>query len=293
MAPTVHAQAELPETVEDETCLDCHEDIDKTLAGTPHRLASQIQKPATAVACGDCHSGAVDHVDDPSVENITNPANLEGFAAVKACSGCHVAHVDLDNYGFDTHAEVEMNCNSCHRIHGDKPSLLLDTEARFCAVCHEEKATDFMGVSNHPVYQRNITCLNCHRFVKRLDHNLAYDLAGTCRECHPEQSGPFLYEHGAINAYSVEGGGCVVCHSPHGSPNDRLLKQPPQHLCDQCHLPVGHTTAHGGIFADYDCRICHSAIHGSFVNEYYIDEDLSSRIPGCAAGQPGCHDSNR
>ncbi|MCP4570047.1 MAG: hypothetical protein GY841_20900 [FCB group bacterium] len=286
------AMAEDAPAIDDETCLDCHEQFDRTLRATPHRLSSEINNPAVVVACVGCHEGAEMHLEDPDRGTIGNPALLSGSDVRDICFDCHTAHIELDNYGFDTHTVDEINCGECHQIHGSNHKSLRDNRADFCRICHEEKTSGLMAVSNHPVNQGNLTCLSCHRFVKRLNDNLAYDQAGICRDCHPTQAGPFMYEHEAINAYAVEGGGCVVCHAPHGSANNRLLHQPDRQLCLQCHLPAGHQTAHGGIWSEYDCQVCHIETHGSFVSNLYLDENLPTKLGGDCYNT-GCHSLNR
>ncbi len=281
--------------IDDESCLMCHDGMDKTLAQSPHRLASQVTKPATALACVRCHDGAAEHVDDPSAETIVNPADVFGHEAARICSPCHVAHVELDNYGFDAHSVQEMNCASCHKIHGTDSRLLLDGSARFCSECHQGQLTDMLGNTNHPVFAGEVTCLSCHRFVKRQDDDPAYQLRGVCRSCHPEQGGPFLYEHDAVNAYAVEGGGCTECHKPHASENDRLLKQPGAMMCRQCHsVPPKHinNTVHGDAWARFDCAVCHTAVHGSFDSDLFLDPNLPSRW-GVNCYGTGCHSLNR
>jgi len=292
---TLFARADSRSIIEDGDCLDCHDGYDKSLSWGPHRLASTIAEPATEIACIDCHSGYENHVDDPSEDNIENPADLPGHEATAVCFQCHAAHVYLDDYGFNAHSEMEMNCSSCHKIHGRSQSLLLDAKADFCLACHKEKKSDFAGLSNHPVIAGTVTCLSCHRFAIRADDNLAYGLSGACAQCHPEQTGPFPYEHDAATAYAVNGGGCLECHTPHGSPNNFLLKQPGQMLCRQCHMaPVKHdrNSAHGNAWERYECVVCHTDIHGSFDNGLYLDPDLASRW-GANCYQAGCHDANR
>lgn len=272
----------------DSTCLDCHDGLNQSLKPGPHRLGSEYPRPKVVVACVSCHAGAETHVDNPDRETITTPAELAGHEAFVICTQCHLAHVGLDNYGFDVHAVQEMNCTKCHRIHVDDRPLLLDDRAEYCLPCHQEAATAFARGSQHPVLQGNITCLSCHRVIKRADNRPGYDLAAVCRGCHPAEAGPFPYEHAAVNGYSVAEGGCTECHNPHGSENDHLLAQPTVHLCRPCHAPVGHITAHGGIWADHDCLVCHADIHGSFVSNRFLDPAMAARVGGDCF-RTGCH----
>jgi DmsE family decaheme c-type cytochrome len=275
--------------VDDETCLDCHEDYNRSLTSTVHRLSSEIEKPAATVACASCHAGAEAHLDDPSTETITNPANQAGREIIKTCTQCHQGHSALDDYGYDAHSIAELSCTSCHKVHGHDAKLLLDRDAEFCFECHASTRDQFRRRSNHPVLQKAMTCLSCHSFVKRDDQAVMYDLQQHCRDCHPEQGGPFLYEHQAVNAYSAQSGtGCVDCHHPHGSPNDRLLKQPGNQTCTQCHYPARHRTAHDGAYADVSCQFCHTDTHGSFNSNFFLDPDLPAKY-GLDCYQSGCH----
>ncbi|MEW6051048.1 MAG: cytochrome c3 family protein [Candidatus Zixiibacteriota bacterium] len=282
--------ASLSEGPDDATCLGCHDGYDKSLDSTPHRLSSQIKNPSAAVACVSCHAGGAVHAEDPSAANISNPSRLVGHDAVKACASCHQAHRELDNYGFDAHAVQETNCASCHKVHNAAAmSSLRDNDAAFCGSCHTESATMLSRRSNHPVRQGAMSCLSCHQFAKRSDRNQAYDLNRVCQDCHPEQSGPFPNEHAVATSYSVEGGGCVECHNPHGSENDHLLKQSGNRLCQQCHVVPGHQTAHSGAYANYDCVVCHTDTHGSFQDWRFLDRDLGAKL---GDGSCYCHSLN-
>ena len=281
-------------TIDDATCLDCHEDMNKTLHHTPHRLSSEITSPKVNISCTSCHAGGEVHIEDPSEDNISNPANLDGRDILTVCSQCHVSHRELDNYGFDNHAVLEMNCTKCHDIHGGTRSLLLDDKASFCQKCHIETKTKFHRRSNHPVMQGNLTCLSCHRFTRRQDDNVQYDINRVCQDCHPDEGGPVLYEHDAVNGYSVQGGGCVNCHEPHGSENNYLLKQRGNGLCKNCH--VEHVTRHHNqlwdeVWSKIPCQTCHIDTHGSFVSKLLLDPDLPVKFNGDCY-QSGCHSLN-
>jgi DmsE family decaheme c-type cytochrome len=275
--------------VDDETCLGCHEDLNLSLKATAHRLSSEIEKPATTVTCVSCHAGAAAHIDDPTPDNIVNPANQIGLDIIKNCTQCHEGHSALDDYGYDAHSIAELSCTSCHKVHTTDAKLLLDEDAEFCFACHESTRDEFRRRSNHPVLQKAMTCLDCHSFVMRDDQAIIYDLVQHCRDCHPEQGGPFLYEHQAVNAYSAQSGtGCMDCHHPHGGPNDRLLRQAGNQNCTGCHFPARHGIAHGGSFADQACQYCHIDTHGSFVSNFYLDPDLPAKY-GIDCYESGCH----
>jgi len=279
------AQVSEPE-VDDETCLGCHEDRAATLMNTPHRPASDLESSATGVACASCHEGASEHIEDPSIETIGNPARQSDQTVYMVCENCHTAHRELDNIGFDPHLDFGLNCASCHSIHGGQPGLVVDEQFKFCGECHAALASEWYRTSVHPVADGQVTCISCHDFTGSLQPNFGSGPQENCYSCHPMQAGPFPWPHEATSSYLPQGGGCTSCHMPHGSANDRLLTQPGDGLCTQCHgTPPAHRTAHGGIGEQYMCAECHDAVHGSDYNKNLLDPDLAAKIGG---SQPSC-----
>jgi len=273
----------LAEEPDNETCLMCHDGMDRL---GMHKLGSLGGKPEKALACVSCHSGGETHVDDPSRENIGNPATMTTGAVETVCATCHQPHLELDNVGYDPHRQLDLTCSSCHRVHGEQDGLLIDDQAEFCGSCHVSAANEFQRRSNHPVLDGIVTCVSCHDFVGRTPPGYAHGQAAVCADCHAEQTGPFLFEHEAGSSFSIEGSGCIACHRPHGSPNERLLNQPGNAMCRQCHgLPPGHLTAHGGAYAALDCMDCHSAVHGSNDNRSLLDSRLGILL---GDGPDGC-----
>ena len=64
-----------------------------------------------------------------------------------------------------------------------------------------------------------------------------------CAQCHREQTRPFVFEHEALRE------GCVVCHTPHGSINSKMLVERDANLCLKCHAQVqGTGVASGDVF---------------------------------------------
>ena len=94
-------------------------------------------------------------------------------------------------------------------------------------------------------------------------------IAETCTSCHADKRGPFLWEHAPGRD------GCVSCHDPHGSSNERMLVAKPPIFCQRCHVMTQHPStiydaALVGAGASPSVRVyarscvtCHSAIHGS------------------------------
>jgi predicted CXXCH cytochrome family protein len=64
---------------------------------------------------------------------------------------------------------------------------------------------------------------------------------------------------------------CSICHNPHGTMNDNLLKVRAPWLCQQCHEPTSHRgnvgnlagTSTGANTLARGCLNCHTQIHGT------------------------------
>jgi DmsE family decaheme c-type cytochrome len=128
--------------------------------------------------------------------------------------------------------------------------------------------------SHHPIREGKMFCSDCHDSHGQHEKNLnAPTVNMVCYKCHAEKQGPFVYEHPPVTE------NCLICHNPHGTVANNLLRQPATFLCLRCHQ--GHRTApnfgphtgaglvdvgksHALQRAFYsDCTQCHSQIHGS------------------------------
>ena len=278
--------AELIETTS--TCLDCHEDFDQEFHGTVHELSTNPGS-GLVIGCTSCHAGWQAHLDDPSAENIGNPGKLVQSEQVAICSQCHATPHQQAMLASDPHGRAGVSCADCHSVHSESVGLVLDERQQFCYTCHRTVAAQFEARSAHPLLEENIRCTDCHSLGTNSDPMFDVGHDWTCQNCHDEKSGPFRFEHQVTYAHSVEGDGCVECHSPHGSPNDRLLNQPSDGLCWQCHgTPPGHLSAHAGIMVGLDCVDCHTEIHGSDHNPNFLDPELAMKLP-LDCFRSGCH----
>jgi len=270
-------------------CLDCHDDIAEGLIGTKHELTTGTTQ-GMHVSCIGCHTDYEQHLDDPTEYHPTRPDTLGFLAQAKICGTCHVTPHQATMVTTDPHSRSQVDCLSCHKIHDNMHEFLLVRDKdEFCTGCHTNVKAQFSQRSSHPLESGNIECLDCHSQDSRKDHQMATGFDWSCQECHTELAGPYLFEHPVTYSHLVDGGGCVECHSPHGSPNESLLNQPGSGICMQCHgIPAGHLTAHSDMATKVDCVNCHTDIHGSNDNSLFLDPMLGTTFyANCY--QSGCH----
>lgn len=278
---------------ESEACLDCHDGQDATLAGTVHVLGGGGS--ASGIACTDCHGTNSAHwEEDPEENPMINPSGLGAAAEAKQCASCHETSHQQNMLERNVHARNEINCSGCHSVHSsdEHTALLKEEETELCHGCHRDIEGELARSYRHPVSDGVVKCTECHMTLDETSSELSLNGTNVCAKCHGEFQGPFPFEHQATLDYSTEEGGCLTCHAPHGSDHPRMLNQPyePPHfqLCTQCHfVPSGHNLnpMHGTRWAGLACNTCHTDIHGSYTNRFFLSESL--RAEGCLNGS--CH----
>ena len=222
---------------------------------------------------------------------IMVPVGIPGaeFVGTEECSTCHeevvrdfktADHAKLQAKGPNS---VDMGCESCHGAgskhveSGGAPGTIINPEksGETCFQCHLDTKAQFSMPFAHPVLSGKMGCSDCHDPHKGGPiGGGATSLAGrndTCTECHTAQRGPFVFEHEATRE------GCIVCHSPHGSVNQKMLTERNQTLCLKCHsqdqlntstlgqLGIGSRGHSASFLSRATCwtRGCHEQVHGS------------------------------
>lgn len=269
-----------------EPCRTCHPAVWLTFPKNPHfkSLAAANAKPETG-GCESCHGPGRAHVEARGGKaTIVAFSELAPAAILQSCLRCHSQTLSRANIQRSTHTRHDVACTSCHSIHrSPTPRALLARQQRdVCYGCHGNVRAQFNMPFKHRVNEGAIQCSDCHnphgapaptwRMASRprlTDQGLANEQP--CLVCHSDKRGPFVFEHAAVRV-----DGCEACHSPHGSPNPRLLRRPVTFtLCLECHNGAGAFGRNGqGIptqspshnMADpryQNCTTCHVKIHGS------------------------------
>lgn len=254
--------------------------------------------------CGGGAALAVILLSCSTTNTILAPPSIPGaeFVGSEECATCHESITK--DFRTATHARLKahgdnaknMGCESCHgpgSLHvksgGGAGTIINPRKSpETCFQCHLEVRAKFQLPHHHPVLEGRIGCADCHNphkgsAIKGGGTSLPQSVKGggiallsqneTCFQCHSAQQGPFVFEHEATRE------GCVSCHSPHGSVNQRLLTERSAQLCLKCHFQ--QQLAGGRIFigdSDHTNRLpqgtcwsagCHEAIHGSQVNGHF------------------------
>lgn len=262
-----------------EVCATCHEAEAKGFPANPHsRLA--LEHSTSGATCESCHGPGKAHVESAGdVTKIFNPAKATAKEVDQKCLECHAtAHA---NFARSAHAEAGVSCLNCHSVHKseEKEHLLRASQPMLCFQCHSDVKPQFSMPFHHKVNEGLMRCSDCHDphgTFESKQLRVTADQNAICTKCHTETAGPFIYEHPVVKTE-----GCVSCHSPHGSPNPRILNVANLNtLCLQCHSatnssafphavsPIG--PVHSQVATEVACTNCHSQIHGSNASDVYF-----------------------
>ncbi len=231
---------------------------------------------------------------------VVAPPQIAGakYAGSKQCVQCHAD--EASHFASATHSKLHLTddkvgdtgCEACHgpaSLHvtsGGAAGTIVNPKKspEACFQCHLDKRSQFSLPNSHPVLAGKISCVDCHdvhsgNAIRGTGAALASQ-NDTCTSCHTQQKGPFVFEHRALKE------GCVSCHNPHGSINQKMLVARDANLCLRCHLEAPSTPNAGQINANaintsvqnHNARLmqgtcwsagCHEAIHGSNANNHF------------------------
>jgi DmsE family decaheme c-type cytochrome len=271
-----------------QTCLGCHgqdQHIVAFLKSSPMALKGDQRTPMASGGCESCHGPAAAHVasrmkggdGEPGI--VFKGPNASPVAARnEVCQGCHEGGM-LINWQGSQMERAGVACTDCHTVHASEdPVRVKKTQAEVCFGCHAEQRADSFKYSHHPVREGLVVCSDCHNPMGSAGpHELKeFSVNETCYNCHADKRGPMLWEHQPVRE------DCTNCHTPHGSTQARLMKEPMNFLCSSCHSAVsngsggafgGHAAVFGNLPAGIalssalanqrQCLNCHSQVHGS------------------------------
>lgn len=221
------------------SCRDCHAPHTSTLRGL---LRQGSHQPVQEGKCDACHKSADGTMTlKPSVGS--GPGKVD-------CLQCH-ASVASAGKGAGGHVErLAGQCLLCHTPHASDANSLLKGEVKeLCLGCHPQTRREMAFDSIHPPAQEG-KCSACHStHASEQPKLLRQEGQVLCRSCHLEDKHRLAHPSGkdwvdpksgqrrdVIDPRTGKTLDCMSCHSPHGSPYDKLLTASGQRgLCLQCH----------------------------------------------------------
>ena len=262
----------------DAKCVKCHDETEAylvlSMATNKHGMAKDGRLPS----CVGCHGPSETHTNKPDgMKERPKPEfpygkrtkdDIAGHNQV--CADCHKGGRKFMDWASSAHAARDVACTDCHKLHVQKdPMRDKRTQPEVCYNCHKEQRILFNKPSHHPVPEAKMACSDCHASHGSTGPKLVQrdTIADTCFTCHMEKRGPFVRKHEPAED-------CTICHNPHGTAVDSLLKVRAPMLCQQCHEPTqhrggmpnftaGNSTSNIGITGGRACMNCHTNIHGT------------------------------
>jgi DmsE family decaheme c-type cytochrome len=268
-------------------CNACHLDKFEATRDNAHTVLfgpQWQQRTGHEIGCLNCHGDVSEHIAGGGGRGTAFAFRDEPAPARNdACLGCHRnTHPTFDR---SMHARAGLACTDCHSQHQGAATALLREPAvpadiaalgavtRVCFGCHAGPFAEAALNERHRLRDGALDCTSCHDPHAPMSRpSLGGFKQAQCAGCHADKGGPFVFEHPASRTE-----GCTACHSAHGSPNRHMLAhQRVGELCFSCHaaVPQFHAgfspTTPPRFGLDTQCTSCHSAIHGSNFNPFFL-----------------------
>jgi len=271
--------------VVDSNCQACHENLLPGEVGPGHRSKPRCadchrdeethHDPAlgTATECTQCHTPHGSRNLRLVKERISTPAggarpvefiNRNGLANGSYASVndpgsgvCEICHTTTRFYRSDGSGQQHFvsNCIVCH---GHEQGFALSISLDDCTVCHGGIVDRMGATGGHGTVDSN--CQACHQNLLPGEVGQGHRSVPRCAECHLDKQ----THHDPAAGTATE---CTQCHTPHGSPNLRLVRESISTPAGGVR-PVEFTSTNGladGSYASVShpgsgvCEICHTA----------------------------------
>lgn len=229
--------------VGDEKCASCHDVVMNSFVRTVHGRLANFEANGGQKGCESCHGPGSIHAESGDVKAILSLTKLDPDQASALCLQCHSSGELMEWHG-NEHALNGVACTDCHKLHQSGTPLrksLKMAEPELCYGCHKEYQAMASFPSHHPVKEGKMICTSCHQTHGSTLKGLKTDerVNDLCYNCHARYQGPFVFEHSPVQE------DCNICHNPHGTVANNLLKQSEPFLCLQCHESHFHAARTG------------------------------------------------
>jgi predicted CXXCH cytochrome family protein len=223
-------------------CYSCHKEVLPEKARSTHEIAMEGN-------CKNCHDP---HGSDNKFILVKSGDKL--------CFDCHKDMSDKVRFKHRS-LEKDKGCLNCHNPHASaKSNHLLKTEVpSLCKKCHKtDKLTFKRKHMNYPVANSN--CNSCHNPHGSNKRGMVFDVAHAavterkctdchqkptslktkkqttqlCSECHRDMVEQ-TFNKNRVHWPLVDNVGCLNCHNPHATKEQKLLKGSVINVCGKCH----------------------------------------------------------
>jgi DmsE family decaheme c-type cytochrome len=215
--------------------------------------------PATYVGsekCISCHVSQGETFAKTTMGRIflKNPRSEQEKLGCEACHGpgsVHVAKKGAEDDGLE----------GIFTFDADSPRSIPERNAK-CLTCHEnDKRTHWKGSAHET---RNLACTSCHQIMDKASPRFQLIKATeteTCTQCHKDRKAQlWRSSHMPVREGKLK---CTSCHNPHGTPNEKLLKEASvNETCYTCHADKRGPFLFEHAPARDNCLNCHEP-HGS------------------------------
>jgi DmsE family decaheme c-type cytochrome len=265
---------------------------------SPHAGAEFEKKKLEEVATKPTHVAAADQPakpdekkkeekEEPKEKVDPGPATYVGSAK---CMTCHVSQAET--FAKTTMGRIflknprsqheKLGCEACHgpgSVHvakggaeddggesiftfdADSPRSIPERNER-CLTCHESGMRTHWKGSTHET--RNLACTSCHQIMDKASPRnqlIKATEVETCTQCHKDRKAQlWRSSHMPVREGKLT---CTSCHNPHGTPNEKLLKEATvNETCYTCHADKRGPFLFEHAPARDNCLSCHEP-HGS------------------------------
>jgi predicted CXXCH cytochrome family protein len=175
------------------------------------------------VGCEKCHGPGADHVQQPTVNNIVNPAKLDFVRASDTCIQCHSQGQPLANPIEGKHYDWPVGFHQGRQLQDywklEEHKLGETSFTHFADGTAHKNRMQGNDFTQSVMYKRGVTCFSCHD-VHGTSNNadLLKPARDLCLTCHGPSSpnGPHAasIEAHTHHARGSAGSECVACHMP-------------------------------------------------------------------------------
>jgi predicted CXXCH cytochrome family protein len=155
------------------------------------------------------------------------------------------------------------------------PPLQTQTPGTTSLGPRDSKTVDTAPAGGWHVHPPLKNCTNCHGDQRRTGFSgkvqLVAEVPKLCYKCHSEFSALESWVHGPVAT-----GDCLLCHEPHKTRTEFLLKKPVPELCFQCHdiQAVRMVKGHEGesYSSCTDCHDGHAGATRSLLRQTFLEK---------------------